>query len=161
MNYPSQVIAVKLKVKKPGMVFFTLRPIILYLKPFDEELNGRSGSVIANPGLITMKGKIQYYDLDYESLIKVINYNVKLTCKTYNKQNWQIEVNNADSVILYISAAISYQLKDSVFLRPNNEKFKGNPHPHSLLDKRIQTVCNKGYDLLLKELIEDYQSFFQ
>lgn len=58
MNYPSQVIAVKLKVKKPGMVFFTLRPIILYLKPFDEELNGRSGSVIANPGLITMKGKI-------------------------------------------------------------------------------------------------------
>lgn len=159
-NYPSQVIAVKLKAEKPGMVSFTLRPVIPYLKPFDEEQNGRSGSVIATPGLITMKGKIQYYDLDYESQIKVINYNGKLTCKTDNKQNGQIEVNNADSVILYISAATSYQLKDSVFLRPNNEKFKGNPHPHSLLDKRIQTACNKGYDLLRKEHIEDYQSFF-
>lgn len=134
-NYPSQIIAVKFKADKPGMISFTLRPRIPYLKPFDKEQNGRSGSVIASPGLITMSGKIQYYDLDYESQIKVVNYNGEIKCKTDNKNNGQIEVVNADSVVLYIAAATSYKLNDSVFLRPNKEKFKGNPHPHSLLNK--------------------------
>lgn len=159
-NYPSQIIAVKFKADKPGMISFTLRPRIPYLKPFDKEQNGRSGSVIASPGLITMSGKIQYYDLDYESQIKVVNYNGEIKCKTDNKNNGQIEVVNADSVVLYIAAATSYKLNDSVFLRPNKEKFKGNPHPHSLLNKRIQSACDKGYDFLRKEHIVDYQYFF-
>ena len=159
-NYPSQIIAVKLKADKSGMISFTLRPTIPYLKPFDKEQNGRSGHVQVLPGLITITGNIQYYDLDYEAQIKIVNYNGTLTCKNENKQNGIIEVSNADSVVLYITAATSYQLKESVFLRPNAEKFKGNVHPHSLITKRIKEAVDKGYEFLRKEHIADYQYFF-
>ena len=159
-NYPSQIIAVKLKADKPGMISFTIRPTIPYLKPFDKEQNGRSGHVQVLPGLITMTGNIQYYDLDYEAQIKIVNYNGTLTCKNENKQNGIIEVTDADSVVLYITAATSYQLQENVFLRPNTAKFKGNVHPHSLITNRIKEAVGKGYEFLRKEHIVDYQYFF-
>ena len=142
------------------MISFTLRPTLPYLRPFDEEENGRSGTIKAEKDLITMTGEIQYYQLAYESQIKVVNYNGQLLSKYDNKRNGIIEVNNADSVILYIAAGTSYQLKDSVFLRPHSEKFKGNEHPHTLISERIKKATNKGYERLRKEHIKDFQQFF-
>lgn len=107
-----------------------------------------------------MTGNIQYYDLDYEAQIKIVNYNGTLTCKNENKQNGIIEVTDADSVVLYITAATSYQLQENVFLRPNTAKFKGNVHPHSLITNRIKEAVGKGYEFLRKEHIVDYQYFF-
>lgn len=151
-NYPSQIIAVKLKADKPGMISFTIRPTIPYLKPFDKEQNGRSGHVQVLPGLITMTGNIQYYDLDYEAQIKIVNYNGTLTCKNENKQNGIIEVTDADSVVLYITAATSYQLQENVFLRPNTAKFKGNVHPHSLITNRIKEAVGKDTNSYVKNI---------
>lgn len=123
-NYPSQIIAVKLKADKPGMISFTIRPTIPYLKPFDKEQNGRSGHVQVLPGLITMTGNIQYYDLDYEAQIKIVNYNGTLTCKNENKQNGIIEVTDADSVVLYITLPLHTSCKKMFFYAriPQNSK---------------------------------------
>lgn len=159
-NYPDNVIAIKLKADKPGQLTFGLRPELPYLHPNDEEGNGRSGSIEARDSLITLKGNIQYFDLDYEGQIKVINFGGRQTCRTDGQGNGWIEVSRADSAVLYLTASTAYQLKEDVFLRPNAEKFKGNPHPHEAVSARIATASQKGYERLLQEHMADYRRLF-
>lgn len=159
-NYPDNVIAIKLKADKPGQLTFGLRPELPYLHPNDEKGNGRSGSIEARDSLITLKGNIQYFDLDYEGQIKVINFGGKQTCRTDEQGNGCIEVERADSAVLYLTASTAYQLKEDVFLRPNAEKFKGNPHPHEAVSARIATASQKGYERLLQEHMADYRRLF-
>ena len=159
-NYPDNVIAIKLKADKPGQLTFGLRPELPYLHPNDEEGNGRSGSIKARDSLITLKGNIQYFDLDYEGQIKVINFGGRQTCRMDEQGNGCIEVERADSAVLYLTASTAYQLKEDVFLRPNAEKFKGNPHPHEAVSARIATASQKGYERLLQEHMADYRRLF-
>lgn len=159
-NYPDNVIAIKLKADKPGQLTFGLRPELPYLHPNDEEGNGRSGNIEARDSLITLKGNIQYFDLDYEGQIKVINFGGRQTCHTDEQGNGCIEVERADSAVLYLTASTAYQLKEDVFLRPNAKKFKGNPHPHEAVSARIATASQKGYERLLQEHMADYRHLF-
>ncbi len=157
---PANVIAVKLKASQPGMISFTVRPVLPYLHSFNNEQIGRSGHVQAEKDLITLEGEIQYFHLPYEGQIKIINYGGALYSVNKGDNNSFINVSKADSVILYITAATSYELKDSVFLLPNAEKFKGNAHPHDQVSKRIREAIEKGYEYLRNEHIADYQHFF-
>lgn len=159
-SYPANIIAVKLKASQPGKVSFTLRPVLPYLHSFNDEQTGRSGQAHAEKDLITLKGEIQYFHLPYEGQIKVVNYEGTLSCSNKGENNSTIDISKADSVILYISAATSYQLKDSVFLLPNAEKFKGNTHPHKQVSECIGRAVEKGYEVLRKEHIADYQQLF-
>lgn len=45
-NYPSNVIVVKLKADKPGKVTFLLRPVLPYLREYNDEKNGRTGTCV-------------------------------------------------------------------------------------------------------------------
>ena len=145
---PANVIAVKLKASQPGMISFTVRPVLPYLHAFYNEQTGRTGHVQAEKKLITLKGEIQYFHLPYEGQIKVINYGGTLSSVNKEDNNGIINVSKADSVILYITAATSYELKDSVFLLPNAIKFKGNAHPHNQVTERIRKAVEKGYEYL-------------
>lgn len=159
-SYPDQVIAIKLKADKPGMISFTLRPVLPYLRPFNSEQNGRSGDIKADKDVITMKGEMQYYHLAYEGQIKVVNYGGELSSQNKTNQG-TLQVSKADSVVLYIAVATSYQLNENVFLLPPAEKFKNNVHPHSLVSNRIQAAATKGYDLLRKNHVTDYRNLFE
>lgn len=159
-DYPDNVIAVKLKADRPGCVSFDLRPELPYLHPDDREGNGRSGSVAAEDGIIVMQGNIQYFDLDYEAQIKVEPFGGRLVCRKDVQGNGFVEVQEADSVVLYITASTSYRLKDSVFLLPPTEKLKGNPHPHGEVSARIARAVQKGYEQLRQEHVADYQRLF-
>lgn len=158
-NYPDRVIAVKLKADHPGMVSFTLRPVLPYLHPYNSELTGRTGQVEARDNVIIMQGKIQYFNLDYEGQVKVINYGGVLSGGAAEEKGI-LKVTGADSVVLLIAAATSYQLKDSVFLKENPEKFRGNTHPHDWVCERIRQSGEKGYEVLRREHIADYQYYF-
>lgn len=155
-NYPGNVIAVKLKADQPGNVSFTVRPVLPYLHPYNEEKNGRTGVVTTEKDLITMQGEVQYFNLAYECQVKVINYGGKLE-KT---EGGSLNVRKADSTVLLITAGTSYQLRDSVFLLPPSEKCKGNEHPHPQVTERICNATRKGYETLLKEHLSDYQELF-
>lgn len=159
-NYPDNIIVVKLKANKPGKITFNLRPELPYLHPNDYDGNGRSGSIHAEDSIIIMKGNVQYFDLDYEGQIKVVNHGGLQTSRTDVEGNGFIEVSKADSVVLYLTASTSYELDEDVFLLPNREKFKGNPHPHEAVSGRIAKASHKGYKRLLQEHISDYESLF-
>lgn len=155
-NYPSNVIVVKLKADHPGNVSFDLRPVLPYLHPYNEEKTGRTGTIKVEKDLITMQGEVQYFNLAYECQIKVVNYGGELR----QTEEGKINIRKADSTILYIATGTSYQLKDSVFLLPPEEKCKGNEHPHAKVSERIDHAVQKGYEALLKEHISDYQDLF-
>lgn len=160
-NYPNNIIVVRLKADQPGNVSFTLRPILPYLREYDTEKNGRTGEVTAENDLLTMKGEVQAFNLPYEAQIKVIPSGGYMEAKNNEFGNHGIiHVQDADSVVLLISAKTAYQLKSSVFTSSLENKFNGNEHPHKSVSQCIQTAANKGYETLRKEHIADYKSFF-
>ena len=74
--------------------------------------------------------------------------------------NGTIRIQQADSVVLLINAQTAYQLKSSVFTASPENKFTGNEHPHRAVSQCIQKAADKGYEVLCKEHIADYQSLF-
>ena len=72
--------------------------------------------------------------------------------------NGTIRIQQADSVVLLINAQTAYQLKSSVFTASPENKFTGNEHPHRAVSQCIQKAADKGYEVLCKEHIADYQS---
>lgn len=160
-SYPANIIAVKLKASQPGMISFTLRPALPYLHLFNDEQTGRSGHIRAEKDLITLEGEIQYFHLNYEGQIKVVNYGGTLSCKSRGDgNNNTIDISKADSVMLYIAAATSYELKESVFILPNADKFRANSHPHNRVAERIKKAVEKGYEAIRSEHVADYQQYF-
>lgn len=160
-NYPSNVIVVKLKADQPGKISFTLRPVLPYLHEYNDEGTGRTGKVSAQNDLITLTGDIQFFRLPYEAQIKVIPSGGQL--KAMNDEsgnNGTIRIQQADSVVLLINTQTAYQLKSSVFTASPENKFTGNEHPHRAVSQCIQKAADKGYEVLCKEHIADYQSLF-
>lgn len=160
-NYPNNVIAIKLKADKPGMISFTLRPVLPYLREYNEEGTGRTGKVSAEKNVITLTGEVQFFRLPYEAQIKVIPSGGRITAKNDESgENGTIRVEQADSVVLLINAQTAYQLNSSVFTESPENKFKGNEHPHRSVGECIRKAAHKGYDALRKEHVADYQSLF-
>lgn len=160
-NYPSNVIAVKLKADQPGKISFTLRPILPYLHEYNNDGTGRTGKVSARNDLITLTGEIQFFRLPYEAQIKVIPSGGSIKAENDESgNNGTIRIQQADSVVLLIAAQTAYQLKSSVFTASPESKFTGNEHPHRAVSQCIQKAADKGYEALRKEHIADYRSLF-
>ena len=161
-NYPSNVIVVNIKADRPGKVSFCLRPVLPYLRDFNDERTGRSGKVHASDdGLITMGGEIQYYNLPYEAQIKVIPHGGKMSAMNDSAgDHGMIYVDGADSVSLLVMARTSYKLDKNIFLLPPEKKVAGNPHPHEALTADMAEAVAKGPEGLRKEHIEDYSGLF-
>ena len=159
-NYPSNVIAIKIKANQSEKITFTLRPIIPYLN-LGRKGDNRTGKVIANQDLITLSGEMEFFRLAYEAQVKVLNYGGELNASNdMSGNNGTIQVNRADSVVLLLTAGTSYRLEERVFLTSGVNKCKGNPHPHEAVSARIKSAVEKGYDVLRKEHISDYQRYF-
>lgn len=160
-SYPAHCIIMKLKADKKGKLSFFLHPELPYLRGYNAQGTGRTGHVVAENDLITMMGEVQHYNLSYEAQIKVIPYGGEM--KAQNDPwggNGTIEVQHADSAILLISAATSYQLKSSVFTSSPNKKFAGNKHPHEQISHIINNAAQKSYTSLRAEHIADHSRYF-
>lgn len=162
VNYPDNVIAMKLKADKPGMMNFRVRPVLPYLRPFGtEEGDGRSGKVHAADGLITLSGMMEHFRLPYEGQIRVVNYGgTQRPANDADGDHGTIEIANADSVVIYMAAGTAYELRDSLFLLPPAQKCAGNEHPRRAVSARIASAESKGYDRLKAEHEADYRAYF-
>ena len=160
-NYPSNVIVVKLKADVPGKVSFLLRPVLPYLHEYNKEKTGRTGQVFAQDDLIIMSGESQFFKQSYEGQIKVLRYGGSAhAINDANQDHGMIQINNADSVCLLITAKTSYELTESVFSLAPERKFAGNKHPHEAVSRCIVEAEGKGVSVLQTEHINDYQSLY-
>ena len=181
MSYPDNVMAIKLTADKPGSLSFTVRPSIPHLVPFGQlqrpdsitigylsgqtqsrfSYNGREGRVTANKDLITLHGKTEYLNMDYEAQFKVIPQNGTLT--SWNDARGgqgRISVREADSAIILVALGTNYQLRPEVFAKGVAKKLDGFELPHQQVSERIQSATQKGYDELRKDHVADFSSLF-
>lgn len=160
-SYPDNVIVVKLKADKPGKVSFLLRPVLPYLHGYNEEKTGRTGRVHAQDDLITMTGEVQFFRLPYEAQIKVVPSGGSMKAlNDADGDHGMIEISNADSVVLLITAGTSYKLDESVFTLKPEEKFKDNEHPHAAVSRRIANAAAKGEAALRAGHLKDYKELY-
>ena len=107
-NYPSNVIAIKVKANKSGKLSFTVRPIIPYLNP-GREGDNRTGKVVAEKDLITLTGEMEFFRLTYEAQLKVINYGGELLSLNDSQgDHGKIQINHEVFVILLLNSGSSY-----------------------------------------------------
>ena len=156
-SYPDAVLAVKLTASRPGCVAFTLRPEIPYLKPFGAEGNqGKSGAVTAQGDTITISGEMEYYGIQFEGQIRVLNDGGTLT-----SADGMVTVEGADSAVILMTLGTNYILSEDVFLEPDREKkLAGNPHPHQRVTETLESAAGLGYEKIRERHVADYQALF-
>lgn len=181
VNYPDNVLVIKLTADKTGRLTFTVRPQIPHLVPFGalqrtdsitkgylsgrtqtrHSNNGRTGKVSAQGDLITLRGTTEYLKLIYEAQIKVIPYGGSMSAHNDSKsEHGTIHVENADSAVILLNLGTNYRLKPEVFERPIKNKLDGFPDPHQEISKVIYHATQLGYNNLLERHKKDFSSLF-
>ncbi len=163
-SYPDKVLVIKVKASVKGKLSFRVRSVIPYLKSMDTtpEKNYRTGIVTAKGDVITISGKMGYFNIDYEGQIKVKTFGGKQTAVNDAKgDNGNIEIANADSALLIVALGTSYKLDSKVFTEhiPEN-KISGNPSPHEKVSAILEAAVKKSYIQLLSAHLADYHHYF-
>ncbi len=159
-SYPDNVIAIKITASKPGSVSFTLHPENPYVKDYgltEGDGQGKTGTVSADAenGRITLGGTMEYYQIQYETQVQLINENGTIT-----GNDTTLTLNGADSAVIMIALDTNYELESDVFTKAAKEKLADKPHPHEKITERLNTAVEKGYDSIKSDHIADYKTYF-
>ena len=153
-SYPDDVIAIRLTADRPGALSFTVRPEIPYLKSVNE-LDRKSGTVTAKGDTITLAGTVDYYQVNYEIQVKVLNEG-----GTLSAAGSTIEVKEADAVTLLVAAGTNYKLRPELFLNEPKKKLDPEVNPHKMAAEKIQRAAEHGYAALKEHHLKDYRELF-
>ena len=154
-SYPDKVFATKLCAEKSGALSFTVRADVPFCRPYllkEGDGMGRTGSVSAENGRITVSGEVEFYAIKYEGQISVkISGGEMITHKD------SIEVKNADSAVILIAVGTNYKMESRVFLESDpKKKLAPYPHPHEKVTSAIDAAEKMSYDELLSRHVSDY-----
>ena len=145
---------IRLTADKPGAISFTLRGEIPYLES-KNELDSKSGAVSAAGDTITMAGTIDYYQVNFETQIKVLPEGGELSANGSS-----IDIKDADAVTLLIAVDTNYVLGPQIFLNEPKQKLDPDFYPHDLVEAKMHKAAKKSYVALKKSHLEDYQNLF-
>ena len=163
-SYPDKVLVIKAKASAKGKLSFVVRPVIPYLKSVDTtpDNNYRTGTVSAKGNVITLSGKMGYFNIIYEGQIKVMSFGGSQTANNDEKgDNGKIEVANADSAIVLVAVGTNYKLDSKIFTEPvPSNKLNDNTSPHVMITKILETASKKSYTQLLQTHLNDYHTYF-
>ena len=162
-SYPDKVFAIRLTASGNGNLTFTLRPTIPHIDAYSlattKPGRGKSDcSVVAvADGAITLKGKMDYFGIEFEGQYKVIPVGGSMTVVDGDK----IKVTDADEAVIYVAVGTNYELKPDVFTAGASQKLAGNAHPHTKLVADIAAAVIKGYDAIKTSHKADYKKYFE
>jgi len=164
-SYPDKVLAIKLKASQPGALSFTVRPTIPYIRAYGAVAGdnmGKSGTVNAVGDLITLSGKMDYYNILFEGQLKVIPSGGTMTAlNDVNNDNGKIVIANADSVVILVAIGTNYAIDAGVFNQSDRTlKLSTFPAPHAKVSAIIAAATAKTYSNLLAAHKADYQKYF-
>lgn len=158
-NYPENVIVVKLSANQKGKLSFTITAKDPYQRSQDDRFT-RAGKTIAENDVISLKGHIPYFNINYEAQVKVIHDGGRLIVNNEN-ENAKIHVENANSAVLIIAAGTNYKLHPDVFLEDeNNKKLDASVFPHEIITKRIGKASSLGFTKLKTIHLNDFENLF-
>ena len=160
-SYPDKVTVMRLAASEPGALTFTLSPEAAYCNPYMVDENdgmGKTGEVIAEGDTIAVTGHMNYYNLRYEGLYKVIP--VGGTMQANEKGRGTITVTGADSCVILLAVGTNYRLAPQTFLAENHEKLNANEDPHAKVQGYLDAAAAKNYETLLADHRADYCRLF-
>lgn len=134
-NYPDNVIVMRLTASEPGALTFS-----------SKVTTPHSGTEItAKDGRLQMTGSLDN-EMAFESQMLVQNDGGKLETKSD-----KIEVSEADSVTILLTAGTDYEQKYPTYK---------TEHPHERVTSTLDAAAEKSYDELLARHQDDYQELF-
>ncbi|MCL2406945.1 MAG: glycoside hydrolase family 95 protein [Defluviitaleaceae bacterium] len=160
-SYPDGVIAVRFTASQKGRISFTVRAETPYLIPFGKDPYGgdgdmgKTGEVRAGGDTITIIGEMEHFGILYEGQIRVVPEGGKIRAG-YDK----LFVENADSVVIYITGGTNYEIAEKTYFGDRLERLSGNAHPHGRVSARIESAVAFGYDEVRRRHVADYGKFF-
>ncbi|MDY3929536.1 MAG: glycoside hydrolase N-terminal domain-containing protein [Clostridia bacterium] len=158
-SYPDKVFVTKISSDKEKSVSFSIHADIPFVKPYLAEEGdgcGKEGEVTYFNNLITLHGRMEYYNILFEGQIIIRTKGGKVTTCNNN-----ISVIDADSAELIVAADTNYKFDSKVFLEENpQKKLDGFEHPHKSVSEIIAEALKYTYEDLKKRHIDDFNGLF-
>ncbi|MBL7968890.1 MAG: glycoside hydrolase N-terminal domain-containing protein [Prolixibacteraceae bacterium] len=139
-SYPDQVMVARFTADKPGQISFNCK----MTRPERFKTFSENNQLVMSGALNNGKGGD---GLEYMARLKAVNKN-----GTVSVSDSLISVNNADEVVLLLSASTDYLLK--------YPEYKGRDYK-SITQNNIIKASEKTYEVLLNAHISDYQTYFR
>jgi alpha-L-fucosidase 2 len=159
MNYPDNVLVVRLTADRPGALSFDVRPEVAYVGRMHFANDGRTGSASVDGDTVSLRANHSFFDVTVEGQIQVLPEGGSLTSKSDGGRA-VVSVEGADAATLLLAADSNYILQPSVFKNPPEKKLEGNPDPHEKVTGQLAAAVDKGYEKLKASHLEDYQELF-
>lgn len=156
-SYPDKVAVIRMEASEKGALSFSVEAKTPYLRPFGEEDHqGKTGKVRVEDNCITLSGKMEYYQIEYEGQILV-----QTEGGTLRKAERKLIVEHADSAFLLVAVGTNYELSKKVYLeKDRTKKLEGTTHPHEKVSRILMDASQKSYAELRRRHVEDYQALF-
>lgn len=156
-SYPDKVSVIRVEASEKGALSFFVRAKTPYLRPFgQEDHQGKSGNVRAEDNCITLWGKMEYYQVEYEGQILV-----QIEGGCLRAEGDALAVQGADAALLMLAVGTNYELRPEVFLEQDRtKKLAGNPHPHGKVSRILMDASQKSYEELRRRHVEDYRRLY-
>lgn|GEM_PF-3237804 len=155
-SYPDDVLVVRLTADQPGALSFTVRPEIPY-PAAKNELDTKSNLLAtAVDDLITLSGTIDYYQLNFEVQVKVLNEGGSLNARGDVDRRRRCRCRD-DSLL---AVDTNYELGPHIFLNDPKEKLDPDLDPHAWVSAKIDAATSHGFDALRERHLADYEALF-
>lgn len=159
MNYPDNVLVIRLTASKAGALSFELNPQVAYVNRLHFTNDGRSGDSVAKGDTAVLRVSHPFFNVILEGQVKVLHEGGSLSSST-DDQGASIQVQDADAATIILAVDSNYKLKPSVFTNPPEKKLEGNPDPHEKVTAHLADAVAKGYETLKARHLEDYHNLF-
>ncbi len=158
-SYPDNAFVSRISADKSGSVSFGISCKISLDRPYlfkEGDGMGKSSEIYTKNDMLIISGKMEYYNILFEGMLKVITDGGTVT---YEKN--KITVKDSNSAVILFTCATNYQSDGKVFLEQDpKKKLDGFPHPHERVDSQIKKAAALSYDELFKRHTEDYGRLF-
>ncbi len=158
-SYPDNVFVTKISADKEGALSFTLKSEVTLNRDylFEEGDNmGKSVNITADNNSLVISGKMNYYNILFEGIMKVITDGGKVITEENT-----LKVQNCNSAVLVFTCGTNYKSENRVFLEKDpQKKLEGFEVPHKKVSDTINNALKFSYDELLKRHLEDYTALF-
>ena len=117
----------------------------------DVRFTSQHGAVASASGdTLIVAGELTDNQLKYDSVLKVVNNGGSVTAN-----GSKLEVRNADSITVFVSAATDYKNDYPVYRTGETASAL-----HGRVDGAVSSAAAKGYEAVKADHIEDYQSLY-
>ena len=155
-SYPDRVMVIRLTASKKGALSFTLNPQIPFIKESEEGYSKR-GEVCAAGNLITMRGEMEYYAVQFEGQFAVQTEDGEIKA-----HDGMIDVTNATAATIIVAVGTNYKMESRVFTEADpKKKLAPYPHPHEMVSELIEEAKALGFDELRRRHRDEYKVLFR